>query len=437
MKAEMNFSKLIRPLNAEQLHLLKNMKEEIAPERTDAVSFELFDTLILRPFFDRLDIALLMEKDFSSLYIGKKSFYELRTEAEERTLKKAKDKRCITLEDIYRNLEKISGISPSSREKLMKRECELEEYFCFARQCGRELYNTARKKRMKLIITADTYLPRQTVEKILERCGFNSWDKLYITGECNVPKAPDGQLFARICKDLGIPAHRLIHFGGSFEADAEAPVKQGSRSVFLTTCRDRLIKSGQLCGFIQKELIYDFCSEKYLALRCILALYAAYSFDYPQKRIAQSDFCGDDYMLGFIVLGALSVYKDFVVSEELTVQLLSAMSKNEKMKIGRDDFSAMFAERFGGNLEKYGFNGCALPFEYYLKHGAIGDRMSVQGFLSADVMEKWSQGVTEPEIAPVYTGEAKISALSKLADRLFPPNTQIRTYVDGILSKLR
>lgn len=433
MKAEKNTFKPVRPLSAEQQHLFGNMQAEISAGNVSAVSFELSETLVLMPLFDRHDLFFFMEREFSSLYAGRRSFYELRCVAEERALKKAKDKSPIQLESIYRELEKISRISSSSREKLMNRECELEEYFCFARRCGTELFRTAKEQNKKVIITADTYLPRKTVEKMLKSCGYGDYDGLYITGECGIPKTA---LFGHICRELKIQPHELRHFGSCFETDAEAPVNQGAKPVFLTSCRDRFVKSGRLCGYIQKERIYDFCSEQCLALRCALGLYAAYAFDFPQSKSAQSDFCGDEYMIGFIVLGMLSLYKDFVVSSELEAKILGAMSQNKRMTVGRDDFVRMFELHFGSNLEKFGFDGCSLPFRYFFSHGAISDRMSIQRFISADVMEKWSQDVTEPEIVPIYLGRAPKTALSKLADRLFPPGTQIRTYVDGILSKL-
>lgn len=437
MKAEQNIFVPKRPLSKEQQELIGKMKTEIISDSVKAVSFELFETLALRPFFDRTDLFFFMEQEFSGLYVGNKTFYELRCDAEERAEKKLKEGQCLTLEKIYDELEKISKISPSSREKLLKRECALEEYFCFARECGRELYNTARKNGKKIIITADTYLPRKTVEKIISVCGYTEYDGLFVTSDCGASKIPDGALFSHMCNEMKLAPQSIRHFGSSFEADAEAPVKQGVKAVYLTSCRDRLIKSGRICGYIQKLLIYEFCTPEYLALRCVMGLYAAYAFDYPQGKAVHSDFCADEYMIGFLCLGALSLYKDFVIDSQLQAVILGAMSENEKMTAGRDDFVRFFDVRFGSGLDKYGYEGCELPFRFFAEHGSLNDRMSVQQYISADVMENWSKDVIEPEIAPVYTKAAKKTALSKLADRVATPGTHLRTVIDGIISKLR
>ncbi len=426
-----------RPLGKEQDELITKMKAEICADGVSAVCFELFETLMLSPFFDRKDIFFFMEHEFSGLYVGNKTFYELRCDAQERAVKKLKEHQCLTLSMIYDQLEKISKISPSSREKLMKRECELEEHFCFARECGRELYETALRKGRKVIITADTYLPKETVMKLIARCGYTGFTEVFVTSDCGMEKAPDGALFAHICEKLKISPKNVRHFGSSFEADAEAPVKQGIRAVYLTSCRDRLVKSGSLCGYIQKQRLYDFCTPEYFTLRSVMGLYAAYAFDYPHGKTVHSDFCSDDYMTGFICLGALSLYKDFVIGSPLQARILGAMSENRRMTDGRDDFIALFDERFAATLDSYGYKGCELPFRFFAEHGSINDRMSVQSYLSSEVMAEWSNDVTEPEIAPVFTKAEKKSSLSKLADRVAAPGSQMRTVIDGIISKLR
>ena len=62
--------------------------------------------------------------------------------------------------------------------------------------------------------------------------------------------------------------------------------------------------------------------------------------------------------------------------------------------------------------------------------------MFIQDKLSSDVVSKWAVEVSEPETAPVYVGEVKQSAMSKLADKMFPPGTQVRIYAEGVLAKL-
>lgn len=426
----------VRPLNAEQQKLIGSMKSAISDSRIKTVSFELFDTLVLLPFFDRHDIFFLMEGMFSGFYTGRQTFYELRCTAEEYVLKKAGKNPCITLDEIYDELVRKSKISPAGREKLIKRECELMEHYCFPRKCGAELLKRAVDTGKKIIITADTFLPRQTVEKIMKNCRIDRYDELYITGECKLPKINGGELFDVMCRESGNDPSEVLHFGGNFTADAESPIKRGMKSVFLTTCRDRLIKSGTLCGYIQKQFIYDFCTQEYLVLRCSLGLYSIYAFDFPHGKTARSDFCGDDYMIGFITLGTLSLYENYQTDGEVMENVLKVMRENEKMSAGADDFRELYNQHFGNLINKYGFSGCDEPFKFFYEHGSLSDRKCIQKYLPADIIGKWSQIVTEPEIVPVSTVTVKKNVLSSLADRLFPPNTPVRIYTEEILARI-
>lgn len=382
-----------------------------------------------------------MEEDFSDLYIGKKSFCDLREDAESLVVRKKKKKSGKPyFERIYDALMKESKISPSSREKLMKRECELEEYFSFARQSGMELFKEAKRCGKKIIITvtpAGCPLPKENIERILEKCGYEGYDMLVYHDECDVSTAVDGNLYEYIPKQLGITPVELLHVGSSVILDVEEPIKKGVRALLLSNPRDLMIKSGRLKAFALTKHQLDYYEQDYTALRGAMGLYAAYAFDYPHNKHPQSDFCNDEYMLGFITLGPLSLYKDMVVADELEAQILGAMSRNKKMTDGRDDFVQMYERHFGFGLEKYGYKECELPFRFFLKHGALHDRMCLQKLISADVFGKWSKEVTEPEITPIYLGRPPKSALSKLADRLFPPGTQVRIYAEGVLAKLR
>ncbi len=426
-----------KPLNAEQKHLLSSIKSKIEADSIDTVSFEIFEMLVVRPLFDRLDIAFFMENDFRDLYVGKRTFYDIRCEAEKAVKEKAaKKKKVVTMGDVYQKIEKLSKISPSSRDKLMARECELEEFFCFARNSGTDFYEHAKKCGKSIILTADTYLPRETVERILANCGYTDYEALYITGECCTPKFPDGELFSRIEREIQIDPHRTVHFGCSFEADAEAPIKQGWQSMLVTSCRDRLVKSGRLCCFIQHELFFEFATRKHLTLRCVLGLYAVYAFDYPTSKVPHSDFCGDKYLLGAITLGALGLFKDFVVHNDMEVTVLAALGKCSEAVDGSLDFEKLFRAVFRDNLEKYDCEGCDLPLIFIVNHGAVGDRMLLEKLLEPTAAAEWGSFISEPELAPVMASGQKRNFMQRVLDKMFPPNTPVRKILDKIMARM-
>ena len=81
--------------------------------------------------------------------------------------------------------------------------------------------------------------------------------------------------------------------------------------------------------------------------------------------------------------------------------------------------------------------GCRLPLEFIENCCAASDRAFLAGALSDSVMKKWSKSVKEPEVIRFAPKKDRSGSLSRLADKMFPPGTKVRTIVDEILTKGR
>ncbi len=441
MKSDKNQFTPERPLSAEQSRIISSMKMEIDRKDIKAVSFRIQDVLLELPFSSEGDIFTLLEETFSGLYTGTKTFSELRYEAE--SIVSGSDKKLLkkgkplpekpVLERIYDVLEKKSKISSSSREKLIKREYELEKYFFFARSSGQALYNhaLAQGKKIILILDENRNLSAENAEKLLSLCKFRGWDSIVMPGiDC-----PADRVFEYIMEKTKLSARNLLHIGSDVVRDVEQAVRNGIRALLLSPPNTLMMKSGRLGRWLRKTLIYEYDTKKYLALRCAEALYSCYAFDCPQNKNGHSDFCNDDYMTGFIILGTLALCGNYTTNDKLKSSVLDAMTENKKMLAGRRDFLAMYDLHFGSHLCSFGCEGMELPFEFFFRHGALCDRMILQKSLGAVNMTDWSQAVTEPELIPGRGDEH--TGLYKLADKMFPPGTQVRNYTEAILSKMK
>ncbi|MDE6092029.1 MAG: hypothetical protein K2G14_02925 [Ruminococcus sp.] len=414
-----------RPLLAEQNELLGKIKREVSGKNIKTVSFKMNDVLVVTPFSAVRDIFMFMENDFRKVSKSRKSFAELRTEAQDSACKKY-GKECVTIDNIYSILMKTAKIKKENAEILMKRECMLTEKFSFARECGKALFREAEKNGKKIIIVADSVYPDDVIRNILEKCGYGSYDELIIN--------PDD--FGKIQEVSGVEPSELLHIGGNVEHDVENPILKGSKALLLSPVVPLMVRSGRMRGFIEADIFFEVDSPKYLALRCALGLYAMYGFDVPQNKVPKSDFCKDPYMLGFIVYGTCSLIDgSYQPDTQLNKELLSLTGNNQKIFQGRDDFIRMFNEYFGEFSDCMEYVGLELPFEFLVRHSAPADRMLLRSCISDGTYKKWSESVTEPEIAPVYARTVKKNAVSKLADKLFPPGTKVRTIADGILAK--
>lgn len=427
---------LRRPLSQTQEELRSKLIGEVSNSRFRAVSFKMTDTLVLLPFSGIADICAFMEKDFRELCPDeKRSFSELRSAAEEAALKKMNVMCRVTVKLIYSIIEKLGKVSPEASTKLMELECSLAEKFSFPRECGKALFREAKKCKKRVVITADTIYPEETVKHILENCGYGSYDELVLVS--GIKGCTGESYFSEVLSKSGASADRILHIGGDIAFDIELPICKGAKALLLSPPYELMDKSGRVRGYAEDKKLFDYDNPDYLPLRCCFGLYAAYGFDTPLKKFPMSDFCEDEYLMGFLVLGAMSLSSDTSPLTDKQSELLSAMEKNPCIIEGKNDFTAMFSAHFGGCEFPAKAEGCRLPLEFIENCCASSDRAFLADALPDSFVKKWSKSVKEPEIVRFKPQKDKSGRLSKLADKMFPPGSQVRTIVDDILSKGR
>lgn len=430
----MHGSSFKRQLSQEQTALTDRMKTEIRSQRCKAVSFKMQDVLALTPFSEECDLFLFMEDEYSLFKTGEKSFTELRMAAQEAALKKCEVYPRVTLELIYRIFAKLSGVSPEGTDRLMRRECELIEYFSFPRECGKVLFREAKAEKKRTVIISEFIYPRDVTEHILENCGYGSYDGLIIVSE--IKNCTAESWYEAALSLSGVSPDRLLHIGSSVAFDVELPIIKGSKALLLAPVMQLMEKSGRILGYIRKKHLYDYDSGKYLTLHCVLGLYAAYAFDFPQNRQALSDFCGDGCMVGFLGAGAAGMSGEASSKGGRMRPLITdALKRDESFLDGADDFNYMLDDHFGSNLEKYGCAGCGEFLDFLEECCASGDRELFIPYLSTEAVKKWAISVKEPDLVPFSGKNQKENALNRLADKMFPPGTKVRNIADGILAK--
>lgn len=426
-------SEFNKAVNAEQKHFYINMAASIVKDTITTVSFSIFDTLVVMPFFEQSDLFFLMEDEFSSLYTGKKSFYDLRKKAEE-TAKKKSDKNLLKISDIYDALEKLSGISHSSAEKLMQQELDLTVYYCYPRDCGMKLYREAIDAGKNVVLISDTYYPTETVTEILKHCTVTEYKGIFLSNSVQSDKT-DAALYNAVVKKYGLKEGQLIHVGSDIHSDIEVPVAMGIEALYLPSCTESMKKSGFLFNYITDTLKSKFVSADYFSLRCVLALYSEYGFDYPSGPVRkQGDFCGSEKLLGFITLGAIGLIKDYVMSSQTEAMVITAMSRNHRISEGSDRLPEIFESHFGEFLNQFDFKGCNLPLRYYVEHGNVSDRMCLKNFISPKDFVQWGDSVKE------YTpsgAKNKDSLMSGISEKVLRQGSLQKNIADKLIRKLK
>jgi HAD superfamily hydrolase (TIGR01549 family) len=213
---------------------------EIESDKYEYISFDIFDTLLLRPFWDPTDLFYFVGVYAMSLNIVKNEleFMKIRKKAEEiarlRVGRKIED---ITIDEIYDTLKKLLHRN-SDIESLMKYETNLELNFCYRRQSGYELYCKAIKSNKRVICISDMYLKKQKIEELLHKNGYSQFEMIYLSSETRLGKYT-GHLYQHVLEHLNIEQkEKIMHIGDNYHSDIRMSQINGLNAFYLKKTKD-------------------------------------------------------------------------------------------------------------------------------------------------------------------------------------------------------
>ena len=199
--------------NVSEKDILREIKKH------DIISFDIFDTLIFRPFSSPTDVFYLIGEKFDFL-----DFKNLRVWAEWDARMKCRQKNGhteVSLQDIWENLEEDTGLNA---EEGMRLECETEEKLCYANPYMLQVWKRLQELEKRMIIVSDMYLPRSCIERILQKAGYTGAERIYISNEYGENKA-GGDLFHRVIRDFS--GARIVHIGDNPHSDQKMAKASG------------------------------------------------------------------------------------------------------------------------------------------------------------------------------------------------------------------
>ncbi len=292
---------------------LENLKCEIIDKKHKVISFDIFDTLIMRPFYSPTDIHSMVGKRASRIasFLNEESFPKIRANAEyqARILSKEQD---VTMDEIYSALADICSISLEDAYAIRDIEKELEIKYCYARKSARELFDLAILSGKRVIITSDMYLDKGTVSSILAKNGYLGYEKLYLSSETMKLKAT-GDIFKFVLSELGVEPSEILHIGDNWNSDIVSAQKCGYDTYFLPKATETfengisdIYTGNQNLANVTKTAtqVDTTASKSQLPVRCAIALAANKYFDNPFKPFQwNSNYNADAYYIGYTALG--------------------------------------------------------------------------------------------------------------------------------------
>ena len=185
---------------------MQDLKNTIKNKKYKVVSFDIFDTLLLRPYVKPTDLFLHIEK-----LQNKYGFANERITAEQKARDKNRDKEDVTIYEIYQEID-------SKYSNMLDIEINLEKQVLTVHKQIKEIYDIAIQYAEKVIIVSDMYLTQDILQDILNEKGYNNYHKLYVSSEIKLTKNT-GNLFKYILNDLSIDAKDVLHIGDNYHSD--------------------------------------------------------------------------------------------------------------------------------------------------------------------------------------------------------------------------
>jgi len=184
---------------------LQEIKTEI--EKHEVISFDVFSTLIDRPYVRPIDLFKQIEVD-----LNLSGFYRERVDAERRSRRRGNPE--INYNDIYEEIDKnffhIKETELDYEMSLLKANSEMKEVFDYAKSLGKSV-----------IIASDMYLSSDFLNEVLKKNGYFGYSKIYVSCEYKRNKH-SGELFKLILKDLNISPASMLHIGDNKHSDYDS-----------------------------------------------------------------------------------------------------------------------------------------------------------------------------------------------------------------------
>jgi len=227
----------------------------------DIISFDIFDTLLMRRVLQPEDVFALVEKHLAEKNM-KIPFAKLRVQAEQRL-------RCPNLDEIYEEMGRLTGYDDIMLQQMKECECKTDAAMLIPRTQMCELLQEALGAGKAVYLISDMYYPKAYLEKLLNDNGIVGYRDIFVSCDIKMEKS-DGSLFRWFIEKAG--HGRKLHIGDNRRSDVQKAMEAGMDAYHIYSGYELLMASSM------QEVLAD---VKTLQQRCMLGLIVSRLFENP------------------------------------------------------------------------------------------------------------------------------------------------------------
>ena len=188
---------------------------------SDIVSFDIFDTVLLRHVYEPIDVFTLLDEEIQGKYGFCFSKERVLAEKELR-----KDKKEPNIYDIYEYMGKKNHLSKEITEAILESEITREKAVLDVRIKIKECIEYCIKNGKKVYFVSDMYLPKGIIADFFVMFGICGYEDILVSCDYNCGKTTG--LFNVLMERE--PDKKILHIGDNTEADVLAPERYGINS---------------------------------------------------------------------------------------------------------------------------------------------------------------------------------------------------------------
>lgn len=267
-------------------------------DAAEVVSFDVFDTLLVRPFAVPNDLFTYIETLVGEVTDGKivdGQFRELREKA--RGL--VKNSQCgeeVSLQERYEAIGKVANLTDEQTQNLHELELSLELNTLYARSFMTKIYEYAKSQGKFIVILSDTFFTSEFLNNVLSKNGITGYNLIWSSMETKLLKHT-GNVYPKLIEEVGVSADKILHVGDNKIADIEKAGKHGIETLYVPRTLDAfkektgLDKSTNFSDHLSRSLTKGLIANKVMD--------APMNYSYP------SHSGGSLFNLGYSMVGPM------------------------------------------------------------------------------------------------------------------------------------
>ncbi len=232
---------------------------------SDVVSFDVFDTLLVRRTLLPEDVFRLTEMRAKTAGISSDCFAKIRKNTEQYA-------GFSTIFEIYETIREYYGWSEATTKTMLEMELAVEDDVLIPRTEIVQLMEFAFSIGKKVVLTSDMYLPEPVLRSMLERKGIKAFSKIFVS--CDYKCAKTSGLFKEVCR-LAEKPEKILHIGDNVMKDCEAAASYGIRTEHLASALSLAADNGWATCIQTPDTLME---------RCLLGMTIAELFRDPFRN---------------------------------------------------------------------------------------------------------------------------------------------------------